>query len=132
MRPLILSLASGLLLALSFPRFGHPAVSWIALAPLLVALAEAARTRGGLRRAWALGLAAGVLYFGGTLYWTSGVMSQYGGINPALVDMARANVEFPPFPEYTVNTGPVHTAFFFTSPGSVYWATRCSWPRSTR
>jgi creatinine amidohydrolase len=45
-------------------------------------------------------------------------------INPALVDMERANAEFPPFPEYTVNTSPVHTAFFFTSPGSVYWATK--------
>jgi len=46
-------------------------------------------------------------------------------INPALVDMDRANAEFPPFPEFTVpNTGPVHTAFFFTSPGSVHWATR--------
>lgn len=45
-------------------------------------------------------------------------------INPHLVDMEHANAEFPPFPEYTVNTGPVHTAFFFTSPGSVYWATK--------
>jgi creatinine amidohydrolase len=45
-------------------------------------------------------------------------------INPQLVDMERANAEFPPFPEYTVNTGPVHTAFFFTAPGSVYWATK--------
>ena len=45
-------------------------------------------------------------------------------INPALVDMDRANAEFPPFPEYTVNTGPVHTAYFFTSPGSVHWATK--------
>ena len=45
-------------------------------------------------------------------------------INPALVDMERANAEFPPFPEYTVNTGPVHTAFFFTAPGSVYRATK--------
>jgi creatinine amidohydrolase len=45
-------------------------------------------------------------------------------IDPRLVDMDKANAEFPPFPEYTVNTGPVHTAFFFTSPGSVYWATK--------
>jgi len=45
-------------------------------------------------------------------------------INPHLVDLERANAEFPPFPEFTVNTAPVHTAFFFTSPGSVYWATR--------
>jgi creatinine amidohydrolase len=45
-------------------------------------------------------------------------------INPNLVDMDHANAEFPPFPDYTVNTGPVHTAFFFTSPGSVYWASK--------
>jgi creatinine amidohydrolase/Fe(II)-dependent formamide hydrolase-like protein len=45
-------------------------------------------------------------------------------INPNLVDMSKANAEFPPFPEFTVNSGPVHTAFFFTSPGSVYWATK--------
>lgn len=45
-------------------------------------------------------------------------------INPDLVDMDNANAEFPPFPEYTINTGPVHTAFFFTSPGSVFNATK--------
>jgi creatinine amidohydrolase len=46
-------------------------------------------------------------------------------INPNLVDMERANVEFPPFPKYTINNiGAVHTAFFFTAPGSVYWATK--------
>src|SRR5215212_1994730 len=46
-------------------------------------------------------------------------------INPALVDMDAANAEFPPFPEFTVpNIAPVHTAFFFTNPGSVYWATK--------
>jgi creatinine amidohydrolase len=45
-------------------------------------------------------------------------------LNPELVDMERANAEFPPFPEYTVNIGPVHAAYFFTSPGSVYWATK--------
>ena len=45
-------------------------------------------------------------------------------INADLVDMDRANAEFPPFPDYKIPTGPVHTAFFFTAPGSVYWATR--------
>ena len=35
-----LATASGVLLALSFPKFGHPAFAWIALAPLLVALAR--------------------------------------------------------------------------------------------
>jgi creatinine amidohydrolase len=52
---------------------------------------------------------------------TSAVMA----INRNLVDLERANAEFPPFPKFTVaNTAPVHTAFFFTSPGSVYWATK--------
>src|SRR4029078_9906132 len=50
-------------------------------------------------------------------------------IDPQLVDLERANAEFPPFPAYTVNMAPVHTAFFFTaffftSPGSVHWATK--------
>src|SRR5258708_36359954 len=45
-------------------------------------------------------------------------------ITPALGDMDGPTAESPPFPEYTVNTAPVHTAFFFTSPGSVYWATK--------
>jgi creatinine amidohydrolase len=51
---------------------------------------------------------------------TSAVMA----IDADLVDLERANAEFPPFPNYTVNMAPVHTAFFFTSPGSVYWATK--------
>jgi creatinine amidohydrolase len=45
-------------------------------------------------------------------------------IDPDLVDLERANAEFPPFPEFTVNTAPVHTAFFFTTPGSVHSATK--------
>jgi creatinine amidohydrolase len=45
-------------------------------------------------------------------------------LDPRLVDMERANEEFPPFPEFTVASGPVHTAFFFSSPGSVYRATK--------
>jgi len=51
---------------------------------------------------------------------TSAVMR----INPDLVDLDNANAEFPPFPEFTVPTGPVHSAFFFSNPGSVHWATK--------
>ena len=65
--------ASGLLLALSFPKFGHPALAWIALAPLLLALTGAT-----LRRAFALGFVAGAIYFTGTLCWITGVMAMYG------------------------------------------------------
>jgi len=49
---------------------------------------------------------------------TSAVMA----INPDWVDMDAANSEMPPFPQVT-NQPPVHTAFFFSSPGSVYRAT---------
>lgn len=51
---------------------------------------------------------------------TSAVMA----IDPGLVDMERANREFPPFPKFDVPTAPVHTAFFFSAPGSVHAATR--------
>jgi apolipoprotein N-acyltransferase len=77
--PVLLALLSGALLALSFPRYGHPAVAWIALAPLLLALLRDAR-RGSPGRGWLLGLLAGAVYFAGTVYWTSGVMAQYGDV----------------------------------------------------
>ena len=68
-----LALASGILLALSFPKFGHPAFGWIALTPLLVALGSAT-----LWSAFTLGLIAGLVYFSGTLYWITRVMAVYG------------------------------------------------------
>ena len=71
-----LALSSGVLLALSFPKFGHPAVGWIALAPLLLALSGAT-----LRRAFVLGLLTGVIYFAGTLYWITDVMVMYGDLS---------------------------------------------------
>jgi apolipoprotein N-acyltransferase len=70
-----LAASSGVLLAFSFPTFGTPAVAWVALAPLLLALG-----RGTLARAFSLGLTTGVVYFVGTLYWISLVMHQYGGL----------------------------------------------------
>jgi apolipoprotein N-acyltransferase len=82
-----LALASGALLALSFTRYGHPAVAWIALVPLLIALAQPqgvapprrARVEGPLR-AFLLGLTCGFVYFAGTLYWTGTVIRTFGGI----------------------------------------------------
>ena len=80
-----LAAASGLLLALSFPRFGHPAFSWIALAPLLLALGS-----GSLRRAFSLGLTTGVVYFTGTLYWITRVMVVYGGLQTWVAVLVNA------------------------------------------
>jgi creatinine amidohydrolase/Fe(II)-dependent formamide hydrolase-like protein len=50
-------------------------------------------------------------------------MSAVLAIDPRLVDMDQANAEMPPFPEVT-NQAAVHTAFFFSTPGSVHRATR--------
>jgi creatinine amidohydrolase len=57
------------------------------------------------------------------LHANRGETSAVIAINPALVDMERANAEFPPFPDVT-SPAAVHTAFFFSAPGSVHRATR--------
>jgi creatinine amidohydrolase/Fe(II)-dependent formamide hydrolase-like protein len=44
-------------------------------------------------------------------------------INPAIVDIEHANAELPPFPEVS-SPAAVHTAFFFSSPGSIGRATQ--------
>lgn len=70
-----------MLLAASFPKFGHPAFAWIGLSPLIVAIVLERRraARGGLRVAW-LGFLGASLYFAGTLYWVVNVVATYGGI----------------------------------------------------
>ena len=76
-----------MLLALSFPRYGHPAVAFIALVPLLVALSgwngrSIALPGVGTRRGFMLGLLAGFVHFAGTVYWTGATVSTFGGIPP--------------------------------------------------
>jgi apolipoprotein N-acyltransferase len=73
----VLAGLSGVLLALSFPKFGHGAVAWVALAPLLVALAD---TRGGLD-SFRLGYITGAVASVGIVYWTALVVVQYGGLS---------------------------------------------------
>jgi apolipoprotein N-acyltransferase len=82
-----LALVSGALLALSFPKFGHPALAWIALAPLLVAVTH---RRQPLRRAFLLGLLTGIVYFTGTLYWLVETMTTFGGLSTPLATFAAA------------------------------------------
>jgi apolipoprotein N-acyltransferase len=71
-----LAALSGALLALSFPKLGHWAVGWLALAPLLIALGGADGRR-GLR----LGYVTGAVSAVGLLYWTSLVVTEYGGLS---------------------------------------------------
>ena len=63
-------------------------------------------------------------FFGPTtgLHANKGETSAVMAIDPRLVDLDAANAELPPFPEVT-NAAPVHTAFFFSAPGSVHRAT---------
>ena len=80
-----LAILSGALLALSFPRFGHPAFAWIALVPLLVALTGFPGRAGALPgkpplRAFTLGLLTGLVYNIGTIYWTGSVIRTFGGL----------------------------------------------------
>ena len=70
---------------MSFPRYGHPGFGWIALVPLFVAISgwdgRMGRAPGQpVRRAFALGLVAGTIYFVGTVYWTATVVQEFGGL----------------------------------------------------
>jgi apolipoprotein N-acyltransferase len=74
---ILLALLSGALLALSFPKHGHPAFGWIALTPLVICAWRATSRR----QAFLLGLLAGAVYFWGTLYWLIETMTTFGGLS---------------------------------------------------
>ena len=76
-----------MLLALSFPRYGHPAIAFVALVPLLVALSGWSGRGVALPgvstwRGFTLGLIAGFIHYAGTVYWTGATVSTFGGIPP--------------------------------------------------
>jgi len=84
-RDVALAALAGALLALSFPKFGHPAFAWIALVPLFLALSGWTGRPGRLpgtraRRGLFLGLVTSVVFFCGTLYWTGPVLVTFGGL----------------------------------------------------
>ncbi len=64
-------------------------------------------------------------YFGPTtgLHANRAETSAVMAIDAAYVDLDHANAELPPFPEVT-NAPAVHTAFFFSAPGSVHRASQ--------
>ena len=87
--PTAAAIVSGALLALSFPKYGHPAVAFIALVPLLVAISGWSGRGGDIpgvssRRGFTLGLITGFIHFAGTVYWTGATVSTFGGL-PVLV-----------------------------------------------
>ena len=91
---------SSLLQVLIFPLPGWYVLSWVAFAPLIVALLRA-RPAGILEvdgsvdlqaakpgQAFLLAYTSGVLWYAGTCYWIYDTMHQYGGLNKPLALLA--------------------------------------------
>jgi apolipoprotein N-acyltransferase len=90
-----LVLLSACLQILIFPLPNWYVLSWVAVAPLLIALLrarqpETLQLRGGIKllpaspwQGFVLGYACGILWYAGTCYWIYSTMHEYGGINPA-------------------------------------------------
>jgi len=89
----ILAIASAVLQVLIFPLPGVYVLSWVALAPLLIALLRA-RPAGELEIAgwvrlqpatpwqgFVLGYVCGIVWYAGTCYWIYDTMRQYGGLS---------------------------------------------------
>ncbi len=89
----LLAILSAVLQVVIFPLPNLYVLSWIALAPLLIALLRARRPetlqlRGEVEllpatpmQGFLLGYACGIIWYGGTCYWIYSTMKQYGGIN---------------------------------------------------
>lgn len=88
-----LALVSAILQIIIFPLPNLYLLSWIAVAPLLIALLHARRPEtlqleGSVKllparplKGFVLGYFCGVLWYGGSCYWIYSTMKQYGGIN---------------------------------------------------
>ncbi len=69
----LLAIASGILIALSFPNAGLSFLAWIALIPLLIAMEESSP-----KEAFRIGLTCGISAYAIILYWLNIVFTQYG------------------------------------------------------
>ncbi len=67
------------------------------------------------------------------LHANVGEVSALLAISPDLVDMSLANAELPNFPSYKTSAGGQHTAYFLTTPGSLYRITKSgTWGDATK
>ena len=77
--PFFLSLLSGGLLCLAFPKADLEVLAWISLVPLLVVLNHSSPQRGFL-----YGLISGLSFYLASLYWVTHAMTFYGGLSRTL------------------------------------------------
>jgi len=67
---------SGILLALSFPRFGFSALAFVALIPLFYAVTHRDRKNSS----FLVGFLAGLAFYIGTIYWVTITIERYGDL----------------------------------------------------
>src|SRR5215475_11530402 len=91
-RAWLLAVLSAILQAVIFPLANLYVLSWVAIAPLLVAIFQARRTGplqlqgverfipANAKQGFLLGYTCGILWYGETCYWVFNTMKQYGGI----------------------------------------------------
>ncbi len=77
--PLFLSIVSGVLAGLSFPRYGLPLLAWVAYVPLLCSIAKVTG-RYTLLKSYAYGFVSGLVTNVILLYWIVVAMHRYGNI----------------------------------------------------
>src|SRR5579883_1266973 len=77
-RPWALAAISGVLQVLVFPSPAQYWLCWVALVPLLLALAAASQQ--GARRAFVVGYFSGILWYAGSCAWVVHVMNSYGDL----------------------------------------------------
>jgi apolipoprotein N-acyltransferase len=70
---MLLAALSGLLLTGSFPKIGLDWLAWVALVPLLAAIANLSA-----KKSFRIGFVAGLIHFLSLLYWVVPVMRTYG------------------------------------------------------
>lgn len=73
---IVLAVLSGLLLFLSFPKYGCGLIAWVAFIPLFLALKNASTIVQGL----ILGFITGIVSYVGIIYWIAYVIVNYGNL----------------------------------------------------
>jgi len=75
-KPFILSVCTGLLLALTFPEYNLEVLAWVAWVPLFYAMENSTPQRAAF-----LGFLAGMVFYNSGLSWINNTLINYGGLH---------------------------------------------------